>query len=299
MSSLWLGFDTESDVTQWAYEPGLPVSAAVLEESLAALVRLTEILRAHQVKATFFLVGRLLEVAGDAYRVLLQGEGHDLECHTYSHHPIHAGHPLSESPAEAEKSIRRGLDLMEQWFGERPLGLCAPGGSPTGLRRQPEILRVIWEAGLRFVKSDNLASSETPMLPSRIHPYAYAEEGYPDLWRLPGVGWHCTLTLPRAPGDWTPRPVVPGGPPFPHAPRTPEDHLAWVRQELDYVRAHGCQFSPSWHPWSLYRFDPSLTVVDFLLTYAREHKMPVKTYRQVYEELAGGPEPVGGPGRLG
>jgi peptidoglycan/xylan/chitin deacetylase (PgdA/CDA1 family) len=291
MSSVWLGFDTESDVTQWSYQPGLPISAAVLAEALAAAERVVAILARHRARATFFLVGRLLEVAGSEYRDLLAG--HDVQCHTYAHHLIHQGHPLSDSPEEVEEGLRRGLDLIEEWFGYRPVGLCAPGGSRTGLRGQPEILRIVWDNGIRFVKADNLGSPETPMLPSRIHPYTYAEDGYPDLWELPGIGWHCTLTLPRGPvGDWPPRAVVPGGPRVGHPPLTPQDHLAWVRQELDYVRAQGYQFSPSWHPWSLYRFDPQMHVVDFLLDYAAEKGMAVRTYREVWEGLTGGTDPA-------
>ncbi|HEY3397530.1 MAG TPA: polysaccharide deacetylase family protein [Armatimonadota bacterium] len=284
MAEIWLGFDTESDVTQWSYEPGLPISGHVLDESLAAVARLTEILREHQTAATFFLVGRLLEVAGSEYYDLLGEQGHDVQCHTYSHHLIHE-RDMADSVEVAAGSVRRGLDLIEEWFGVRPVGLCAPGGSPTGFRGQPERLKLVWDEGIRFLKSDNLGSPASPMLPSRIEPYTYADDGYPDLWELPGVGWHCTMTLPRAPGEWPPRQIVPDGPLCPMPPRTPEEHIAHVTAELDYVREHDHQFSPSWHPWSLYRFDPGLTIVDFLLTYARDHQMPVYTYQRKYEEV--------------
>lgn len=294
MSTIWLGFDTESDVTRWSAQPGLHIPPPVLDEALAAAARLVEILARHQTRATFFLVGRLLEAAGSEYRTLLAG--HDVQCHTYSHHIIHAGHPglypghpVYDLPPEAERSVRRGIELIEHWFGYRPEGLCAPGGSPNGLRGQPEVLRILWTNGIRFVKSDNLGTPETPMLPSRIHPYTYAEEGYPELWELPGVGWHCTLTLPRDPvGDWPPRSVIPDGPLVDHPPQTPAEHIAWVKQELDYVRAQGYQFSPSWHPWSLYRFDPQMEVVDALLEYAEKTGMPVSTYREVWRELIRG-----------
>lgn len=295
MPELWLGFDTESDVTQWSAEPGLPISAAVVDEALAAAARLVQILARHRQRATFFLVGRLLEVAGSEYRELLAG--HDVQNHTYSHHIIHAGHPglypghpLYDLPPEAEKSVRRAQELIEEWFGYRPQGLCAPGGSRTGLRGQPEVLGILWEQGLRFVKSDNLGPPERPGLPSRLAPYTYAAEGFPELWELPGVGWHCTLTLPRGPvGDWPPQAIVPGGPLVEHPPTTPAEHIAWVRQELEYLQAQGHQFSPSWHPWSLYRFDPQMEVVDFLLEYAAQEAWPVRTYREVWEGLAGVP----------
>ena len=298
MSDLWLGFDTESDVTQWSGEPGLPISAAVLDEALAAAERVVAILARRGVRATFFLVGRLLEVAGSEYRALLAG--HDVQCHTYSHHILHAGHPglypghpVYDLPPEAERSVRRAQELIEEWFGYRPEGLCAPGGSLTGLRGQPDILRILWDHGIRFVKSDNLGSPRSPMLPSRIAPYSYAEEGFPELWELPGVGWHCTLTLPHGPvGEWPAREVVPGGPLVDHPPTTPAEHVAWVRQELDFVCAQGYQFSPSWHPWSLYRFDPQMEVVDFLLEYAEQEGMAVRTYREVWEGLTNPSSPV-------
>ncbi|HEY3418388.1 MAG TPA: polysaccharide deacetylase family protein [Armatimonadota bacterium] len=288
MTAIWLGFDTESDVTQWAQQPGLPITRAVVDESLAAVARSVEILRAHQVTATYFLVGRLLEVAGPEYVALLTGQ--DIECHTYAHNPVHAGHSCSISPAEMMDDVRRGLDFIEDYFGVRPRGLCAPGGAVDGMRGQRERLRILWDAGIRFVKSDNWGPGPEMPVPY-TPPYTYAEDGLPELWELPGSGWHCTMLLPRGEGMQVSGPVIPGGPWPEHLPTKVDEAIDHIRQELDYTREHNLHYAPSWHPWSLYRFDPNLTMLEFLLDYAEEYDMPIRTYRQVYEMLVQGAKP--------
>ncbi|MHB9026789.1 MAG: polysaccharide deacetylase family protein [Armatimonadota bacterium] len=285
MASIWLGFDTESDVTQWAQLPGLPITSAVVDESLAGIARSVELLRRYGVTATYFLVGRLLEVAGPDYAALLAGQ--EIECHTYAHNPIHEGHACSVSPEEMRDDVRRGLDFIEEYFGARPRGLCGPGGAVGGMRGQRERLQMLWDEGIRFLKTDNLGCDPEMPVPY-TPPYTYAADDLPELWELPGSGWHCTMLLSRNGNYDSCGPAIPGSPRLDHLPMNVDEAVAVVRQELDYTREHDLHYAPSWHPWSLYRFDPALTMLEFLLDYAEEHRIPIRTYREVYEMLTHG-----------
>jgi hypothetical protein len=43
-------------------------------------------------------------------------------------------------------------------------------------------------------------------------------------------------------------------------------------------------YTPSLHPWSIYRFDPELEHLDRLIEMAKENDVPVLNAMQLYEE---------------
>ena len=66
MAILLLGFDTESDM---AAGNKTDVDKSI-RESLSAVSLITTILKEYQTPATFFILGQLLDCAGDEYRKL-------------------------------------------------------------------------------------------------------------------------------------------------------------------------------------------------------------------------------------
>ncbi len=70
MSILLLGFDTESDIAA-GNETDVDGS---IRESLSAVSVITTILNEYQAPATFFILGRLLDYAGNEYGKLLGGQ---------------------------------------------------------------------------------------------------------------------------------------------------------------------------------------------------------------------------------
>jgi peptidoglycan/xylan/chitin deacetylase (PgdA/CDA1 family) len=218
--------------------------------------------REFRLPATFFVVGRCLEKHGSALRAFLDDELFDVQSHTYSHKTFRAipGASGGDVDVDVEREIAGGVRCVEETFGRRCIGLRTGCGYDGGLTRLPDVLRACAAAGLEYVSSDLRGPGDT--LPSPLKkPYTYGAHGYPGLWELPVHGWHDNVLK-----GFCPRVGLVAYPPAedwhlpPAAPKSPAEqaahHLVWV----DRAREAGLPFvSIAFHPWSVFRYDPSLT----------------------------------------
>jgi peptidoglycan/xylan/chitin deacetylase (PgdA/CDA1 family) len=102
--------------------PADPVRHAILRRCLP---RLADLFAKHDVKATFFVVGRDLEDDAEGRRLLIElaAAGHELANHTYAH-PYDL---VRLGPARIAEQIDRCHDLIGEACGQPPLGFRAPG----------------------------------------------------------------------------------------------------------------------------------------------------------------------------
>ena len=87
--------------------------------------RILEVVAAHDVRATFFVVGWIAE----RYPHLVQriaANGHELASHSHWHRPVTA-----LSRAEFREDVKQSIDTIEQCAGVKVLGFRAPGFSIT------------------------------------------------------------------------------------------------------------------------------------------------------------------------
>jgi len=84
--------------------------------------RILDILKEHNVKATFFVVGKNAERGADVVQRMLR-EGHEVGNHGYSHQAI-----VLKSPRTIREEIRRTSDLLERLTGVRPKLFRSPHG---------------------------------------------------------------------------------------------------------------------------------------------------------------------------
>ena len=163
-----------------------------LEETLASVEQITRVLKRYDALATFCIVGKVLERAGEDLADLLKDNPlFDIASHTYSHMGISSTEPnvLRQFNTELEQTS----DLILRYFGARPIGFCAPGGFYKGLQGHPKQLGILWEQGYQFIITDGVGPPEQPMPAPFTQPYWYAEEGFPELFEIPVTGWHCNL----------------------------------------------------------------------------------------------------------
>ena len=230
------------------------------------------------------MVGKLLERAGDEIVALLKDNpAFDVGSHTYSHADI-----VNEDPAALERFSEELVltsDLIFDYFEERPLGFCAPGWRYKGLQGHPAQLAILWDQGYRYIGSDNSGPPEQWQPSPMTQPYWYAEEGFPELFEVPGTGWHCNYLFNTGGqnDDWTPAPGYPDGTVLEKLPVTVEEGFQVRSREFRYCIKNHLVYSPSMHPWSVYRFDPELKHVDSLIRMARAEAVPVMNCRQLYE----------------
>ncbi len=99
--------------------------------------RLLEILAAHQIRATFFMIGRFVRQRPDIVRAV-QAAGHLIGNHTMTHPWL-----VMESPANVRRELADCNAALEDVLGERVSYFRPPHGS-----RRPDVLRTARELGL-------------------------------------------------------------------------------------------------------------------------------------------------------
>jgi peptidoglycan/xylan/chitin deacetylase (PgdA/CDA1 family) len=182
--------------------PGAPPEAARFAVLRRCLPRFAELFARHDVRATFFVVGRDLEQDSEGRSRLaeLAHAGHELANHSYTH-PYHLVRlPRPEMGAE----IDRAHQAVGACAGSAPVGFRAPGYATSAALHD-----LLCERGYRY------DSSTFPAVP-----YYLTKAAVIGLLRLTGrrSGSHLdsprVLLAPRAP--YRPRPQAPyrrGGPP--------------------------------------------------------------------------------------
>lgn len=247
------------------------------EECLAACQRIRKVHEQFAFPATFFVVGELLQAEGSDYQSVL-GEPtlFEIASHTYSHEMLR-DHPFcgpAVEPEERLRQIRLGKELVEQTF-ERPCVGMRPGcGFSEGLRGDRWLVDAVAEAGFGYISS--LLWGPEYTVPALLEPpFSYADEGRPELWELPGHGWHENLLKAHNLTD-EPQRIIAWPSPFPEAVplrpiETPEDEVAINRLFIDRAVALNLPYvSLIWHPWSLARFDPEMRMLELTFSYVKE-----------------------------
>ena len=260
-------------------------------ESVRCLKGLRPILeyhREHRVPATLFVVGELLEDRAWA------SEFQDMTCdplfnvqsHTYSHLLLKTG---DEGTAEdfkiLEDELERTKSLIENLTKEKVLGFRTPRGFADGLKGEGEILRILWQQGIRFVSSKVMGPGNT--VPSPLaEPFFYFEEDIlRPLLEIPAHDWHDNVLKGYncCPVSWPP--VLPWG--YPDGPpATPEEEFAVYKKGIDYCVLHSFPcYAPIFHPWSVYRFNREARTIGLLLDYLAERMIPVVSYLDMYRYM--------------
>lgn len=273
------------------------------ELCMKALPVIVEYHRQYEVPATFFIVGKLIEMHRDKLRSLLGGdELFDIQSHTYSHKLLKdsAMHGHGVSLEEMREELELGKRLVEDTFEVECTGFRTPCGFYKGMQGEVERLKIIWSCGFKFISSD--ARGPADSIPSGLQQaYWYDFEGFHELLELPAHGWHDNV-LKDPDGSLQPRLLLPwpgllswGIPSRP--PRTPEEEFevqkVWIERalkyELDFV-------SPVYHPHSIYRMSDDCRIIKLLMGHIRSLGMPTTTYVELYRHYAKNPRSVPGRG---
>ena len=258
---------------------------------LTACQRIAQVHREHEMPATFFITGRVLEAQGPQYRALLDHPLFEIASHTYSHKSLR-DHPFcgpAVSPAEIAQELTEGKRLVEEVFDRTCLGVRPGCGFEQGLRGAPDVLELVAAAGYRYVSS--LAWGRDYSMPAPLNqPFAYADDGFPDLWELPCHGWHENLLKDH--NGWGPRRLVLWPAELPEAIPTafigtPEDEFAINRVFLDRGARDSLAFvSLVWHPWSLARLDPEMRMLELTFRHARTLGLEAGTYADLLARVS-------------
>lgn len=260
-------------------------------ECLPACRQIVRVHRKYDMPATFFITGQTLEANPKEYRDLLDDPLFEVASHTYSHQMLR-DHPFcgpSVSAYQQRDEIMLGKAAVERVF-ERPcIGLRPGCGFADGLHQASDVLQCLVEAGIQYVSS--ILWGRDYSLPAPLNqPFTYADNGFPNLWELPGHGWHENLLKNH--NLWGARRITLWPPEIPEAtPPTfitcPEDE--WAINCVFMEKAIGadlCFVSLIWHPWSLATFDPEMKMLEYTFAGVSEMGLKSCTYASLCQHLS-------------
>ncbi len=262
-----------------------------MERCLPACRKILEIHERHEMPGTFFIVGRLLEKLGSEYKALFADHPLvEVASHTYSHLML-KDHPVcgpAGTPDVIRQQIIDGVRTVEDLFERKCLGLRPGCGFDDGFQTAPLCLELAREAGLEYVSSQ-LWGRDYTMPSPLIQAYTYAEQGHPDLWEIPGHGWHDNVVK----NSWNrpPSRMIAWPPIMPEA--IPARRIESSQEQFDLekifidraVKDKLGFVSLIWHPWSLFNFDEQLRMLDLLFAYVREQGLDLTTYADYCRQL--------------
>jgi peptidoglycan/xylan/chitin deacetylase (PgdA/CDA1 family) len=280
-----------------AYDTELTNPRPPVPTCLEACRAIVAMHKRHSIPATFFIVGKTLESAPDAYRRLLDDPLFEIASHTYSHRMLR-DHPIcgpKVGPEDMRIEICKSKEVIDKIFkGRNCIGLRPGCSFVDGLKGAPDALKLVNEAGYQYVSSVAWGPDYSLPAPLNQH-FTYAEDGYPNLHEYPCHGWHENLLKGnnRAFGEQFAKPLrVLAFPPLhPKAiptdfVKTPEEEFLYnnqyfidraVQDKLDYVTL-------IWHPWSLGWFDPEMKMLDKTFRYVKDHGLTPMTFEQLHRE---------------
>jgi peptidoglycan/xylan/chitin deacetylase (PgdA/CDA1 family) len=205
MGTILVGYDTETAAVGEALSlltqsPNFPLYRLALDPATCAeaLDVLTEVHEDAGVPATLFVCGRTLLHALEPVKAAHASGLFDVQQHTFSHVPFkdieYEAEPglvariAASPPAALLEELAITSRLIRDHVGVECVGLRTPFGYYRGLRDRPDLLEPVRAAGLRYVTSwgrNEHNGNPTPW----VQPFAYEEEGYPDVLELPFQFW--------------------------------------------------------------------------------------------------------------
>jgi polysaccharide deacetylase family protein (PEP-CTERM system associated) len=194
---------------------------------VASTHRLLDLLEAHDVRATFFVLGWVADRHPRLVRAIARA-GHEIGCHSYWHRLVYR-----QTPAEFRADLCRARDVLQDVVGKPVTAYRAPSFSVT--RDSLWALDVLVEEGFRYDSSvyptvhDRYGLPGTPLDPYRIETPA-------------GTIWEFPLAVCRCLG-W-PLPIGGGG----YFRLYP---YAFTRRTLRAVNAAGRAVVFYLHPWEI------------------------------------------------
>jgi len=286
VGTILVGYDTETAavgeaLSLFTESPNFPLYARALDPDTCqeALELLTEIHADVGVPATLFVCGRTLLHALEPVRAARASGLFDVQQHTFSHVPfkdiVYSPEPglvgtIRAAPREALlEELAFTSRLIREHLGSECVGLRTPFGYYRGLRDRPDLLEIVRTTGLRYVTSwgrNEANSNPTPW----VQPFAYAEEGYPDILELPFQFWLDVVWFDQ------------------HGYDTGSELMEALKGAVDIVAEEDIVYGTCFHDWVAVASDERrLGWLRGFLRYALEKGVEVTTYTDYWRRATG------------
>ncbi len=160
----------------------------------------------HDVPWTIYLTGQTLAARVADVQVVISDPLLSVGQHTYNHvllksvymkpddgKPIHGQFPnffhSGGTLEQIQEEIGSTQDLIRQLLGIECQGLTGPWGYYRGLVDRPDILQVLSDNGIRWVRTNARDYRDCQPTPFSEQPFFYVDQGFPDILELGVQGY--------------------------------------------------------------------------------------------------------------
>jgi peptidoglycan/xylan/chitin deacetylase (PgdA/CDA1 family) len=244
---LLIGYDVERipgrvPGEKWVGQP-VPTDATEI-----FLRRVLEIHRAVGVRATLFVVGSKVAEHAAALAACAESGLFEIAQHTQDHMALKT--VLEESPDQVylpgvpwervRQQLARPVELLREHLGLACHGVTAPYSYYRGLADRPDILGVVAELGMSYVRSYGRNSHDYFPLGWEVQPFRYERQGFPQLLEIPMQGW--------IDAQWRRE----------HGWHNWAAYHEYLKSQVESAAANGCCWSHCQHDWTSVFYDPEL-----------------------------------------
>jgi len=264
MAKLLIGYDVEGSRFK-------EIGESVTEKFLTRMQKVHSELNA---PCTLFVLGQTLELNISSFKKLREEKIFDVQQHTYSH--ISLKTLLQENSkgvrfvpgatiAEIRSDVDRASRGLKKYLEIDCLGLTGPNMHYRGLSDRPDILKVLHEIGIRFVRTYGRNEKDYQPVSLDIQPFWYEVQGFPDMLEIPVQGWQ----------DWLWREE--------HGWEKTGEFLDYLKSRVDYIVKKDLTWGLMMHDVTCLREDPEMSVVRRFLEYAQKQGVELNCCKDFYE----------------
>jgi len=227
-----IGFDLEHCYSATLLDGHISESASHLEQSVE---KVCDLLRRHDTKATFFIVGELATEVPEIIRQIKR-EGHEIASHGHTHRPL-----SNLGPNVFEQEVQKAEEAIQSTVGVEPIGFRAPDFSIT--EKTAWALDILVENGYQYdssvfpMRTPLYGISRAPVRPYNLSlnsPFQTAERAEADIIEFPVSVVDHYFRYPIAGGFY--------------ARTTP---LALIKYGIKRLNNRGIAANLYFHPWEL------------------------------------------------
>lgn len=271
--TLLIGYDVEGVIKEIREKWGKAYSDSEAVTRIF-LTRGAEVHHRYKAPCTLFVLGQALEQNVKHFQELAGDDMFDIQQHTYSHilfktvveenttARVFKGGTLQE----ITQDVRKASSLLRKYLNVDCIGLSGPYGYYRGLSDKPEVLQILQDVGIRFVRTYARNEHDWQPVSFDVQPFWYKPQGFPRILEIPAQDWQ----------DCIYREI--------HGWENTEGYLSHLRRSLDYVAKHNLSWSICLHDFSSIRDDPEMSIISGLIEHAQKKHVRIMSCKEYYRE---------------
>ncbi len=272
--TLLIGYDVEGLIPEIRERWGkaYPDPKAVTRIFLA---RAADVHRRYKAPCTLFVLGQVLEQNVKHFQKLVNDDIFDIQQHTYSHILLKTvveeeNNSVRVFPGgtleEVAQEVRKTSSLFKKYLNDDCIGLAGPYGYYRGLSDRLDILQILQDAGIRFVRTYARNEHDSQPVSLDVQPFLYEPQGFPEIEEIPAQDWQDCIY--RGQRGW----------------EDIEGFLSHLKSSLDYVARHDLTWSACFHDFSSIRDDPEMSIISGLIEQAQKKHVRIMSHKEYYRE---------------